>query len=46
MGGADDATDYVRDCEAAWKTTAGAVTWLAAAVAPLPKKRHPTKSAH
>jgi len=45
MGGADEATDYVRDCGAAWRTTPGAVTWLAAA-APRPKKRHPAESAH
>ncbi len=29
MGGADEATDYVRDCGFAWKMTPGAVDWLA-----------------
>ncbi len=30
MGGADEATDYVRECGPAWHQTPGAVEWLAA----------------
>ena len=29
MGGADEATEYVRECGAAWKETPGAIDWLA-----------------
>jgi tetratricopeptide (TPR) repeat protein len=28
VGGADEATDYVRDCGPAWRQTPGAVAWL------------------
>lgn len=40
MGGADEATDYVTECGAAWHRTPGAVAWLTkAAAASLPKRR-------
>lgn len=38
MGGADEATDYVRDCGPAWHQTPGAVAWLNKIVATLPQK--------
>jgi hypothetical protein len=41
MGGADEATDYVRDCGPAWHQTPGAVVWLNKLVATLPKKPRP-----
>jgi len=44
MGGADEATDYVRECGAAWRRTAGAIEWLAAA--PSPAKRRASKANH
>jgi tetratricopeptide (TPR) repeat protein len=37
MGGADEATDYVRECGPAWHQTPGAVAWLNTLVAALPK---------
>jgi tetratricopeptide (TPR) repeat protein len=43
MGGADEATDYVRECGAAWRKTAGAVEWLAAAAAQGSAKRRASK---
>ena len=42
MGGADEATEYVRDCGPAWRQTPGAVAWLNKLVAALPRSRgHP-----
>ncbi|HET6307051.1 MAG TPA: hypothetical protein VFG12_07685 [Rhodopila sp.] len=32
FGGADEATDYVHECGAAWRRTPGAVEWLATAL--------------
>jgi tetratricopeptide (TPR) repeat protein len=32
MGGPDEATDYVRQCGAAWRKTPGAIEWLAGAM--------------
>jgi tetratricopeptide (TPR) repeat protein len=46
MGDADEATDYVRECGAAWRMTAGAIEWLAAAVAQSPAKRRADKANH
>jgi tetratricopeptide (TPR) repeat protein len=46
MGGADEATDYVRDCGPAWRQTPGAVAWLNKLVAALPKKPPASRSAH
>jgi hypothetical protein len=45
IGGADEATDYVRECGPAWKATPGAIAWLTDAVAALPKNRQPGKAA-
>jgi tetratricopeptide (TPR) repeat protein len=45
IGGADEATDYVRECGLAWKATPGAIDWLTDAVAALPKNRQPGKAA-
>ncbi len=45
MGGADEATDYIRECGDAWRKTAGAVEWLAAALTQTPPKRRTTKAA-
>ena len=46
MGGADEATDYVRDCGPAWRQTSGAVAWLNKLVAGLPKKPRASGTAH
>jgi tetratricopeptide (TPR) repeat protein len=46
MGGADEATDYVRDCGPAWHQTPGAVAWLNKLVAALPKKPRASGTAH
>jgi hypothetical protein len=46
MGGADEATDYVRDCGPAWSQTPGAVAWLNKLVAALPKKPRACGTAH
>lgn len=46
MGGADEATDYVRDCGPAWHQTPGAVAWLNKLVAALPKKPQAPRTAH
>jgi tetratricopeptide (TPR) repeat protein len=46
VGGADEATEYVRECGPAWKATSGAIAWLTSAVAALPKKRESGKAAH
>jgi tetratricopeptide (TPR) repeat protein len=46
MGGADEATDYVRDCGPAWHQTPGAVTWLNKLAAALPKKPRASATAH
>ena len=45
LGGADEATDYVRECGPAWKATLGAIAWLTDAVAALPKNRQPGEAA-
>ncbi len=39
VGGADEATDYVRDCGPAWRETPGAIAWLNKLVAALPNKK-------
>jgi len=46
VGGADEATDYVRECGAAWRKTAGAVEWLATAGVQSPAKRGASKTPH
>jgi tetratricopeptide (TPR) repeat protein len=46
MGGADEATDYVRDCGPAWHKTPDAVVWLNKLVAALPKKPRTSGTAH
>lgn len=46
MGGADEATDYVRECGPAWHHTPGAVAWLNTLVAALPKKPRTPGTAH
>ena len=46
VGGADEATDYVRECGLAWKATPGAIAWLTVAVAALPKNPKRRKPAH
>ena len=46
MGGADEATDYVRDCGPTWSQTPGAVAWLNKLVAALPKKPRASGTAH
>jgi len=46
MGGADEATDYVRDCGPAWHQTPGAVASLNKLVAALPKKPRASGTAH
>lgn len=43
MGGADEATEYVRECGPAWRKTAGAVEWLTTTVAHGPAKRRASK---
>jgi tetratricopeptide (TPR) repeat protein len=45
VGGADEATDYVRECGAAWRQTPGAVEWLATATPTPPTKRRTSKAA-
>ena len=46
VGGADEATDYVRDCGLAWRQTPGAVAWLNKLVSALPRKPHTPPTAH
>jgi tetratricopeptide (TPR) repeat protein len=46
VGGADEATEYVRECGPAWRATPGAIAWLTNAVAALPKDRQRGKAAH
>ena len=46
IGGADEATDYVRYCGPAWRQTPGAVAWLNKLVAALPKKPRGSRTAH
>jgi hypothetical protein len=46
VGGADEATDYVRECGDAWRKTPGAVEWLTIAISALQTKRRPRKAAH
>ena len=46
MGGADEATDYVRDCGPAWRQTPGAVAWLNKLVSALPRKPRGSPTAH
>jgi tetratricopeptide (TPR) repeat protein len=46
VGGADEATDYVRDHGSAWRETPGAVVWLNKLVADLPKKPSTSRTAH
>ena len=45
-GGADEATDYVRECGAAWRETPGAVEWLVSATSAGPTKRRASKAPH
>jgi tetratricopeptide (TPR) repeat protein len=44
VGGVDEASDYIRDCGAAWRKTPGAVEWLADAIPDRPAKRRSSKS--
>jgi tetratricopeptide (TPR) repeat protein len=46
VGGADEATEYVRECGPAWKVTPGAIAWLSSAVATLPKNQRRGKVVH
>ncbi len=46
VGGADEATDYVRDCGPAWRETPGAVVWLNKLVSALPRKPSGSPTAH
>jgi hypothetical protein len=46
MGGPDEATDYVKECGAAWHRTPEAVAWLTKAVAALPSKQRARPTAH
>ena len=46
VGGADEATDYVRDCGPAWRETPGAVVWLNKLVSALPRKPRESPTAH
>ena len=46
VGGADEATDYVRDCGPAWRQTPGAVAWLNKLVAALPEKPRESGTTH
>ncbi len=43
VGGADEATDYVRECGTAWRNTAGAVEWLARATPSRQARRRVSK---
>jgi tetratricopeptide (TPR) repeat protein len=40
VGGADEASDYVRECGAAWRQTPGAIDWLAAAISTTSQTKH------
>ncbi len=46
VGGADEATDYVRACGPAWRQTPGAVVWLNKQVSALPRKPQVSPTAH
>ena len=46
VGGADEATDYVRDCGPAWRETPGAVVWLNKLVSALPGSHAKSPTAH
>jgi tetratricopeptide (TPR) repeat protein len=46
VGGADEATDYVRECGPAWRAIPGAIAWLTGAVAAPPKDPKRGKPAH
>lgn len=46
VGGPDEATDYVRECGPASKTTPGAIAWLTSVVATLHASRQRSKTAH
>jgi hypothetical protein len=46
MGGADEPTDYARECGAAWRNKAGAIEWLAVATAQSPAKHRASKFSH
>lgn len=39
-GGADEASEYVRECGWAWRETLGAIAWLNEVVAATPRKPH------
>ena len=45
-GGADEATDYVRDCGLAWRQTPGAVAWLNKLFSDMPRKPRASPTAH
>jgi tetratricopeptide (TPR) repeat protein len=40
VGGADEASNYVRECGAAWERTPGAIGWLAATISTAGQTRH------
>ena len=46
VGGADEATEYVRDCGPGWRQTPGAVAWLNQLVSDLPRKPRASPTAH
>jgi tetratricopeptide (TPR) repeat protein len=47
VGGADEAADYVRECDVAWRKTPGAIEWLITAIARFGQtKRRAGKAAH
>ncbi len=46
MGGADEATEYVRDCGPAWHQTPGAVTWLNKLVVSFATKQRASGTVH
>jgi tetratricopeptide (TPR) repeat protein len=46
MGGADEATDYVTECGAAWHRTQGAVAWLTKVAVASPQKCRTRPTAH
>jgi tetratricopeptide (TPR) repeat protein len=40
VGGADEASEYVRECGAAWQKTPGAIEWLTTAIADVSETDH------
>ena len=45
-GGADEATDYVRDCGPAWQQPPGSIAWLIKLVVALPAEPRASGTAH